>query len=225
MIEIDWGGERLVVLADRALYWPRKRTLLIADPHFGKAATFRQAGIPVPHGTTATDLDRLRVLLAGTSAERLIVLGDFFHARSGRQESTLSSIATWRSEHRQLEVLLIRGNHDDHAGDPPEEWNIVCSAEPIREESFFLAHHPRPRKGGFVLAGHLHPALTLDDNCGSSLRSACFWFQKSVAVLPAFGRFTGARSVRPSADDRVFVVGPDSVIEIPRQVFAPAGCR
>ncbi len=63
MIEIDWGGERLVVLAERALYWPRRRTIIIADPHFGKAATFRQAGIPVPHGTTATDLDRLRRLL------------------------------------------------------------------------------------------------------------------------------------------------------------------
>lgn len=224
MIEIDWGGERLVVLPDRALFWPRKRTLLVADLHFGKAATFRQAGIPVPHGTTATDLDRLRVLLAASGAERLVVLGDFFHARSGRQENTLAAIGAWRAEHRQLELLVVRGNHDAHAGDPPTEWNITCSAEPVREDSFWLAHHPRTRRSGFVLAGHLHPALTLDDGCGGSLRSACFWFQKRLAVLPAFGRFTGARGVRPSAGDRVLVVGPDSVVEIPSVVFDPAGC-
>src|ERR1700691_251264 len=109
MIEIDWGGERLAVLPERALHWPRKKTLIVADPHFGKAATFRQAGIPIPHGTTTTDLDRLRVLLAATRAERLVVLGDFFHARSGRQENTLAAIAAWRKEHRQLEIVLVRG--------------------------------------------------------------------------------------------------------------------
>jgi DNA ligase-associated metallophosphoesterase len=223
MIEIDWGDERLVVLPERALYWPRKRTVIIADPHFGKAATFRQAGIPVPHGTTATDLDRLRGLIAHTGAERLVVLGDFFHARVGRQESTLSAIAAWRAEHGQLAVLLVRGNHDERAGDPPDEWNIKCAADPVREDSFWLAHHPRRRRGGFVLCGHLHPALSLDDGCGPSLRSACFWFRPRIAVLPAFGRFTGARSVRPSAVDRVFVVDSESVIEIPPRIFDPAG--
>ncbi len=139
MIDIDWGGERLTILADRALYWPRRKTLLIADPHFGKAATFRQAGIPIPHGTTATDLDRLRALVAGTAAERLVVLGDFFHARSGRQPGTLDAIAPVREEHGQLEIVLVRGNHDDHAGDPPVEWRFNCAAEPIREEPFWLA--------------------------------------------------------------------------------------
>ena len=222
MIEIDWGGERLAVLPERALYWPRKKTLIIADPHFGKAATFRQAGIPVPQGTTATDLDRLRVLIARTGAERLVVLGDFFHARSGRQEETLSAMGAWREEHGQLEVLLVRGNHDEHAGDPPAEWNITCAADPLGEDAFWLAHHPRRRRSGFVLAGHLHPALTLDDCCGSSLRSPCFWFQPRLAVLPAFGRFTGARSVRPSGGDRVFVVDSESVVEIPPRIFDPA---
>ena len=224
MIELDWGGERLVALADRALYWPRRRTLLVADPHFGKAATFRQAGIPIPPGTTTTDLERLRVLVADTGAERLVVLGDFFHARSGRQENTLAAIGGWRDAHRQLAILVIRGNHDAHAGDPPDEWNIACAAEPVEDESFWLAHHPKRRRSGFVLAGHLHPALTLDDGCGGSLRSACYWFQKRLAVLPAFGRFTGAKGIRPQAGDRVLVVGPDSVLEIPPHVFDPAGC-
>jgi DNA ligase-associated metallophosphoesterase len=215
MIEIEWGGERLAVLHERALYWPRKKTLIIADPHFGKAATFRQAGIPVPQGTTTTDLDRLRGLIARTECERLVVLGDFFHARTGRQEETLSAIAAWRQEHRQLEILLVRGNHD-------EEWNIACVADPVREESFWLSHHPRARRSGFVLGGHLHPALTLDDCCGS-VRSPCFWFQPRIAVLPAFGRFTGAKSVRPSGADRVFVVDSESIIAIPPRIFDPAG--
>ncbi|HTU25685.1 MAG TPA: ligase-associated DNA damage response endonuclease PdeM [Pirellulales bacterium] len=222
MIDIDWGGERLTILPERALYWARRKSLIIADPHFGKAATFRHAGIPVPQGTTATDLDRLRALLRRTAAERLVVLGDFFHSRSGRQPETLAAIAAWRAEHRELSVLLVRGNHDDHAGDPPADWDIVSTADPTRDESLWMAHHPKGRRDGFVLAGHLHPALTLDDCCGSSVRSVCFWFRQRVAVLPAFGRFTGAKSVRPSASDRVFVVDSESVIEIPQQIFSPA---
>ncbi|HEX3852080.1 MAG TPA: ligase-associated DNA damage response endonuclease PdeM [Polyangiaceae bacterium] len=219
MIDIDWGGEQLTVLPERALYWPRKKTLIIADPHFGKAATFRQAGIPIPRGTTTTDLDRLRAIVRRTGAERLVVLGDFFHSRSGRQEETLAAIGSWRTEHRQLALLLVRGNHDAHAGDPPDEWNITCCDDPFREDAFWLAHHPRRKRDGHVLAGHLHPALSLDDCCGSSLRSVCFWFQPRVAVLPAFGRFTGAKSVRPSAGDRVFVVDSEAVIEIPSRIF------
>ncbi len=37
--------------------------LLIADPHFGKAASFRSRGIAVPVGTTRYDLDRLAELI------------------------------------------------------------------------------------------------------------------------------------------------------------------
>ena len=42
------AGERLVLLPEMAAYWERAGTLLVADPHFGKAAAFRAAGIPEP---------------------------------------------------------------------------------------------------------------------------------------------------------------------------------
>ena len=32
------AGETLLLLAERVAYWERTRTLLVADPHFGKAA-------------------------------------------------------------------------------------------------------------------------------------------------------------------------------------------
>src|SRR5262249_50769057 len=44
---VEIAGERVTLLAERAAYWQRTRTLLVADTHFGKAATFRAAGIPV----------------------------------------------------------------------------------------------------------------------------------------------------------------------------------
>ena len=38
----------VVLLPGRAALLPASRTLLVSDIHLGKAATFRQAGIPVP---------------------------------------------------------------------------------------------------------------------------------------------------------------------------------
>ena len=47
VLEIEWAGEKLVLLPERAIWWAREKTLFIADPHFGKASTFRSAGLAV----------------------------------------------------------------------------------------------------------------------------------------------------------------------------------
>jgi metallophosphoesterase superfamily enzyme len=49
----------ILLLPGRAAFLPASATLLVADLHLGKAATFRQAGIPVPEGSAQADLARL----------------------------------------------------------------------------------------------------------------------------------------------------------------------
>src|SRR5687768_1975535 len=71
------AGERVELLASRALLWPAQATLFVADVHLGKAAAFRAGGVPVPRGATGADLQRLSALVASTGARRLVVLGDF----------------------------------------------------------------------------------------------------------------------------------------------------
>ncbi len=43
-LDVVLCDERVQLLADRALYWPRARTLFVADVHLGKAAAFRAGG-------------------------------------------------------------------------------------------------------------------------------------------------------------------------------------
>lgn len=90
------SGAQVLLLPERALYWPAARTLVIADPHFGKAAAFRARGVPVPEFTTLDNLARLDAVLSRTSAERLVVLGDFLHARQGRSKTLLAEDAVIR---------------------------------------------------------------------------------------------------------------------------------
>jgi hypothetical protein len=47
------------------------------------------------------------------------------------------------------------------------------------------------------------------------MRAACFYFSKNLALLPAFGSFTGTHPVSPRAGDRVFAVGDGRVIMLP----------
>ena len=47
VLPVELASERLELLGERAVWWPARRTMLLADAHLGKAGHFRKAGIPV----------------------------------------------------------------------------------------------------------------------------------------------------------------------------------
>ena len=213
---VDWGGERLELTSDRAVTWPRERTVIVADMHLGKAASFRAAGVPVPAGTTDAMLARLTMRLDAARATRLVILGDFLHAKTGRTDEVDAAMRRWRDATSSIEIILVRGNHDERAGDPPDAWRISCVDEPCADGPFALCHDPEtPAPDGRpVLAGHVHPVVRLRDIDRTSVRAACFVFGPRRAILPAFGPFTGGHRLTLAEDDRVFAVGPDDVVEV-----------
>ena len=213
-VSIEIAGEHVSLMAEHALSWPRTSTLLVADAHFGKAATFRAGGIFVPRGTTTNALTRLDDALARTSATRLIFLGDLLHAREGRSPETLRVLGEWRAAHAKLEVILVRGNHDRSAGDPPESLGIACVDGPMLDGPFAFAHHPATIDGRYVLAGHVHPAARLSGPGRQHERLPCFWIRQAGAVLPAFGDFTGLGDIDPLDGDRIFAVVGESVLPV-----------
>lgn len=213
MLRVEIASEELWLNAERCLWWPARRTLILADLHFGKTASFRAMGVPVPEHTTQQDLARLDRLIAATGATRIILLGDLIHARNGRSEETMNAVAEWRGKHATLEIVLVRGNHDRRAGDPPCEWRMECVSNGQTEGPFVWRHEPEEDERGYVLAGHIHPAAVMHGG-GSSLRAPCFWFGERVGVLPAFGSFTGMKPVRPRRGDGVYVVGDGQVIAV-----------
>ncbi|MGV8918689.1 MAG: ligase-associated DNA damage response endonuclease PdeM [Pseudomonas sp.] len=205
------AGAELWLLADKAIYYPAYRTLLIADAHFGKAAAYRKLGQPVPHGTTQNNLQRLDALLAKHACERLIFLGDFLHAPGSRNAATFAAVQEWRCRHPSLNITLIRGNHDRRAGDPPLEWDFEVVSEPLLLGPFALQHEPAPHPTHHVLAGHVHPMYRLQGNGRQSLRLACFYVRTATTLLPAFGAFTGGLNIASDSDGRVFVIGDGAV--------------
>ena len=210
----DIAGERAVLLPERALYWPRSRTLLVADAHFGKAAAFRAAGVPVPRGTTTGSLDRLDTALDRTGATRIVFLGDFLHAREGREAETIRVVADWRHRRASVDMLLVRGNHDARAGDPDASIAIRCVDGPVVDAPLVFTHKPVESDAGYVICGHVHPGVRLTGPAREHTRLPCFWARPSTMVLPAFGEFTGLADIQPDPSDAVWVVADDAVLRI-----------
>ena len=207
-------GESLVLLPERAVYWPARETLFIADPHWGKAATFRAYGIPVPSGTTDEGVTRLDRLVKRTSARQVMFLGDLLHAKAGRSTGMFAALGEWRSSNAGVDLLLVRGNHDRRAGDPPTELGIRCTDAPLSMSPFVLDHHPRSSNDGYVLSGHVHPGVRIYGTGRQMEKLPCFFFGRDVAVLPAFGDFTGLAVVEPTDGDSVYAIADETVIAL-----------
>jgi DNA ligase-associated metallophosphoesterase len=218
-LEVALGRAPALLLADKAVWLPRQRWLLVADVHIGKAVSFRRLGVPVPHGTTADTLQRLDALVQRWSPERLVVLGDFLHSARARAPGTMDTLAGWRRQRAALPITLVRGNHDDRAGDPPVALGIEVVDGPLHVDGLALAHEPRPEPGEHVLGGHLHPCVRLGTGF-DRLRLPCFWLGREVTVLPAFGAFTGMHPVQPADGDAVVAIADGRLARLPQKLRA-----
>lgn len=211
---VELAGEQLWLLASKAIYWPARKMLIIADIHFGKAAAFRALGVPVPRGTTTQNLLALDTLLASYACEEIVFLGDFLHARAAHAAATVAAMLAWRARHRDMRLTVVRGNHDAHAGDPAAALGIRMVDEPHSVGKLSFCHHPDTAAPGYVLAGHVHPVFHLRAD-GDGLRLPCFLLGPSHAILPAFGAFTGGHALRPAAGERVYVTADAAIFPLP----------
>lgn len=208
-----------------AAFLPDQATLLVADAHLGKAASFRRLGVPVPAGSTATTLETLGDTLVSLVApvRHIVFLGDLLHAARGRSPAMSvvveQALAEWRAQRPDLRVHLVRGNHDRAAGDPPPEWGIGLQNEPWVTGPWALCHEPQTVPGTYSLAGHSHPCVNLHGAARERLRLPCFWMgdpaRHPVGVLPAFGDFTGMHPIQRRPGDRVWAVAGEAVRELP----------
>ena len=214
-LAIDYAGQTVWLLPEHALWWPAERVLFIADLHMGKAATYRALGQPVPSGTTNENLRRLSQLLLHYQPAQLVFLGDFLHAAQARTPSVLQALSAWRASFAGLHCVLVRGNHDSRAGDPPPALRLDVVDEPYLVGPFAACHHPQTHPSHLVLAGHLHPALRLHGPARDRLRLPCFCVEDRQAILPAFGEFTGGWLVTPQPGLQLYAVGGQAVWPLP----------
>jgi len=208
-------GHDLILLPQKAIYWTQEKALIAADVHLGKVGHFRKAGIAVPRDMEQTDLGELSDLIFECKPQKLIFLGDLFHSDLNADWEWLR---LWRQQHKKLEIILIRGNHDIIHDDHYTALNISLYDE-LQIGPFLMLHCPLDsevleKNDAYIFCGHIHPGVNLSGKARQSITIPCFAFGEKQAVLPSFGRFTGRVAIRHQKTDRIFGVLKDKVIAI-----------
>lgn len=220
------GQHQLQLLHQHAVWWPAEATLLVADLHLGKGASFRKLGQPVPAGSSALTLERLAQLLGLTHAQRVIVLGDFWHHAHAIDDALMEQVRAWLHQHAQADIRLLLGNHDRATEQRNSALGLRClhAPHPLAEQLIGL-HEPlspsrlRQRAPVQHIAGHLHPGITLPDPAGGSVAVPAFVWQPGQLIMPAFGAFTGCMTLpRAAPGQRIAIAAPDRVIWLPGRI-------
>ena len=203
---------------DRVIYWEDEKALILSDSHFGKTGHFRKSGVPVPQHLFLEDLQRLFSLIQFYKPEQLIVVGDFFHSRANKE---LLLFEKWRNDVSQLEIRLVKGNHDILKESWYEQTKInVYACEPMRINSLGFIHdcadieaYPQ-HNDAYFMTGHIHPGIYLKGTSRQSLRFPCFYFAESFAILPAYSKFSGIALVEKRKNDKVFAIINSELMEV-----------
>ena len=116
--------------------------------------------------------------------------------------------------HREVEVVLVEGNHDVKSGRLTLDAQVSEVPEQTILNPFVLCHYPQDHVEGYVLSGHIHPGVVMEGLGRQAMKLPCFWFGEKCAVLPAFGEFTGCATVTPIADDQVLVVADHRIFSV-----------
>lgn len=191
---LDFAGHAFVVLADRALFWPRHGALIVADLHLEKASWYAAHGQPLPPYDSHDTLDRLARLATETGARAIWCLGDSFHDRGAAARIVPEVADRLAGQAAATRLVWIAGNHDGLSGGA---WGGEVADELLIDGIVFrhqaLASELRPE-----ISGHFHPKLRLVVRSRAVSRP-CFAGDDRRLILPAFGSLTGGLDVRDPA--------------------------
>ncbi|MGC4235835.1 MAG: ligase-associated DNA damage response endonuclease PdeM [Niabella sp.] len=209
-MEIICNNELLVLLIERAIYWPRKQVLFLADMHLGKTGYFRSRGIPIPSTVMTDDLKRLAVLIEIYQPRTIVVAGDMFHHD---YNADIHLFKQWRASHTDIDFVLVPGNHDKLMNIDYQDLGICLTEKNYMMEPFLITHHhAKDRGNGFVISGHIHPGYIITGKARQSYRMACFIVSEHRMVLPAFSAFTGLYTgYEVSPSDTYYLIGNDTI--------------
>lgn len=213
-MEVTVAGETLVLLHQKAIYWPRRKALFIADAHLGKTTHFNKAGIWVPPKMIDADYFKLNQLFVDWDIDEVYFLGDLFHSTYNAEWERFGQ---WIALH-QAKFTLILGNHDILNRNHYSRIGLHTHPEGLTLGPFYLVHDcdktPAP-EDLYALGGHIHPGYWLKGQAKQSVKSPCFYFGQRYGILPAFGTFTGLAAVKTQhINDKIYLLANTEIFEV-----------
>jgi len=191
MVPLSFADEEFLLSGGRALFWPRERTLFVADLHLEKGSAFAMAGQFLPPYDSRETLERIADLVKQTGARRVVTLGDNFHDEAGAQRLEPYAAGMLEALTRTLDWVWITGNHDAAM----QRTFGGTLAEELELGGLMLRHIARPGETRPELSGHFHPKMRVRVR-ERHISRPCAVLSRDKAgggrmILPAFGALTG----------------------------------
>ncbi len=186
---VEFVGQQLVLTNLSALYMSEMKALVLADIHIGKSTHFQKHGIAIPNTIFKNDLKKLETLISHFNPQKIIVVGDMFHAENN---SEIQQFKDWKRQNSAIQFVLIKGNHDRYYHSIYEDLDIEIILNELTWEGITFIHNLEHYKAeGCTISGHLHPGVYLKAKARQRIKLPCFAIGKQHLILPAFSEFTG----------------------------------
>lgn len=202
-----------LLTSGRSIFWEEEKTLILSDLHLGKAGHFRKSGIAIPQTVFKADMQRLVAQLQYFKPMNLLIVGDLFHSTANKEHEFFLK---WRNDFLSIPIHLVKGNHDILKKEWYKTAGITIHENIFSVSNFMFSHDINccGEDDNYCFSGHIHPGIRIRGIGKQSLQLPCFYFGKSYAVLPAFGKFTGTYPIDPKPGDAVFALADNSVIKV-----------
>lgn len=198
------------LLPSRALYWPDRQLLVVADLHLGRIVS----RAPKFVDEVTQTLQRVSYALAQTQAQRLLFLGDVFHMRNAYHPDVVQVFDTWRTRHVSIAMTLVRGNHERAMGDPPSNLRLHCVNPGYEEGGVIFLHEPR-HMSAFTMCAHLHPCLLVPTDRAIATTVPCFVWNQEYLYMPAFEDSIPGRVISRRFDEQYACIHNQKVVMYP----------
>ena len=240
IMPIHFQEEELLLSAQRVLYYPAEKILVISDVHLGKAGHFRRYGIPIPTEVNQDNLSRLSQVIVQFDPERVLFLGDLFHSETN---SEWDDFKRWRLQYSTLGMTLILGNHELYSEQKYEDLGLqvhpYLDSKHIRflhdkDDAFAGPTGSQSSSGSLIyeqektaqdtappntvaikgwISGHLHPGIKIQGKGRQRIILPCFVQQENQLVIPAFGTFTGLHLIT-NKDAHIIAIAENELITL-----------
>ncbi len=240
IMPIHFQEEELLLSAQRVLYYPAEKILVISDVHLGKAGHFRRYGIPIPTEVNQDNLSRLSQVILQFDPERVLFLGDLFHSETN---SEWDDFKRWRRQYSTLRMTLIFGNHELYTEQKYEDLGLqvfpFLDSKHIRflhdkDDTFAGLTGSQSSNGSMIsgqektvkdtaqpntvpikgwISGHLHPGIKIQGKGRQRIVLPCFVQQENQLVIPAFGTFTGLHLIT-SKNAHIIAIAENELIPL-----------
>lgn len=206
MVPLSFAGHVFDVVAPAALFWPKRKALLVADLHLEKASFYARQGQMLPPYDSQATLDELTDLIERTGTKAVFCLGDNYHDSEGEARLETEAADHLTELTQRVEWVWISGNHDRDVkglwgGHVMPEWT---------GEGLSLRHEASKNPEKPELSGHYHPKIRVKIR-GRHISRRCFVAGRRNLILPAFGALTGGMSASDPAIAEI-VEGPAEAI-------------